>query len=194
MRGRIKIGRWVPFAAAELLTPERGFVWAARAAGVIVGSDRFVDGTGGMSWKLAGLIPVMHSEGPDVSRSAAGRVAGEALWLPTAVLPRFGVKWKVDGSNRISCRRTISGEDLTVRYSLGDDGRVLSTCFDRWGDPEGGGSWGTYAFGGEMTAWQTFDGITIPSAGRLGWFYGSDRWEDSGEFFRFEITSLRLID
>src|SRR6266487_1041588 len=40
MRGSIKVGRWLPFRARQVLSPHHGFVWAARAAGVIVGSDR----------------------------------------------------------------------------------------------------------------------------------------------------------
>ena len=72
MRGRIKIGRWLPFRAREVLSPHRGFVWAARAGGIIVGSDRFVDGAGAMDWKLAGLVPVMRGDGPDISRVPQG--------------------------------------------------------------------------------------------------------------------------
>ncbi len=93
MRGSIKVGRWLPFRARQVLSPHHGFVWAARAAGVIVGSDRYVDGVGGMDWKLAGLVTVVHTEGPDVSRSVAGRGGAEAVWVPTALLPRFGVSW-----------------------------------------------------------------------------------------------------
>src|SRR5213596_189276 len=62
-RGSIKLGRrWVPFRARQILAPRHGFVWAARAGGVIVGSDRYAEGQGGMDWKLFGLIPVMHSD------------------------------------------------------------------------------------------------------------------------------------
>ncbi|MGH3742047.1 MAG: hypothetical protein ACRDT1_12020 [Micromonosporaceae bacterium] len=35
-------------------------------------------------------------------------------------------------------------------------------------------------------------GLTIPSSGRLGWFYGTDR-HDEGEFFRYELTALDAI-
>jgi hypothetical protein len=45
--------------------------------------DRFVDGEGAMRWKLVGLFPVMTASGPDVSRSAAGRVKSESVWLPS---------------------------------------------------------------------------------------------------------------
>ena len=94
MHGSIKLGRrWVPFRARQVLAPHHGFVWAASAGGVIVGSDRYVGGQGAMDWRLLGLIRVMHADGPDLSRSAAGRAGAEALWVPTALLPRFGVTW-----------------------------------------------------------------------------------------------------
>ena len=79
MRGRIKVGRWLPFRAHQVLNPHHGFVWTARAAGIIAGSDRYVDGTGGLDWKLAGVVTVAHAQGPDVARSAAGRGPGARL-------------------------------------------------------------------------------------------------------------------
>jgi len=38
----------------------------------------------------------------------------------------------------------------------------------------------------------TFNGITIPDAGRLGWHYGTDRWSE-GQFFRYRITDMTPI-
>lgn len=46
--------------------------------------------------------------------------------------------------------------------------------------------------GGEFTSRATFDGVTIPDAGSLGWHHGTDRW-DEGEFFRYQITDLTLV-
>jgi hypothetical protein len=43
-----------------------------------------------------------------------------------------------------------------------------------------------------VSRYATFDGVTIPSAGRMGSFYGTERWGE-GEFFRFQITDLKLI-
>jgi hypothetical protein len=34
--------------------------------------------------------------------------------------------------------------------------------------------------------------VTVPGAGRFGWFYGTDRWPDSASF-RYRITDLRLV-
>ena len=33
MHGTIRIGRWLPFRAHEVISPHTGFVWSARAAG-----------------------------------------------------------------------------------------------------------------------------------------------------------------
>jgi hypothetical protein len=87
MRGSIKLGRWLPFRARQVLSPHVGFIWAARVAGVIAGFDQYLNGVGGINWKLGGLLTVAHAEGPEVSRSPAGRGGAEAIWLPTAMLP-----------------------------------------------------------------------------------------------------------
>lgn len=191
MGGRLRIGRWLPFRGAEVLTPHRGFVWWARAAGIISGSDRYVDGVGELDWKLLGLVRVMHASGPDISRSAAARAAVEAVWLPTTLLPRFGVAWAASDDAHIEARYTIEEQLMHVRYELTGDGLIRSVVFDRWGDPDGSGSWGLWPFGGEFTSHATFGGVTMPDAGRIGWHYGTDRWDD-GEFFRYRITGLAL--
>jgi hypothetical protein len=98
MRGSIKVGRWLPFRARQVLSPHHGFVWSARAAGLIGGTDRYIDGAGAMAWKLAGLVTAAAGEGPGTSRSAAGRAGAEGIWLPTALLPRFGGQIAGDAS------------------------------------------------------------------------------------------------
>lgn len=107
MRGRIKVGRWLPFSATEVLAPLRGFVWSVRVLRVLVrGGDRYLDGEGHMRMALLGVVPVVDASGEDLSRSAAGRCGG----------------------------------------------------------------------------------VEIPSAGTVGWHFGTDRWPE-GEFFRYELTS-----
>ena len=192
MRGHIKVGRWLPFRAREVLDPHHGFVWAARAAGVIAGSDRYLDGVGAMDWKLLGLAAVAHGEGPDQARSAAARAGAEGMWVPTALLPRFGVRWTAGGPDRVTVRHQLGETPVEVRYRLDGAGRVRWFVLDRWGDPEGTGTFGWHRFGGEVTGYRSFDGVAIPAAGRAGWFFGTDRWP-GGEFFRYRITDLHLV-
>ncbi|HKQ00698.1 MAG TPA: DUF6544 family protein [Actinomycetes bacterium] len=192
MHGQIKIGRWLPFRAHQVLNPHRGFVWTARAAWVIAGSDRYVDGAGELDWKLAGLITVTHAQGLDVARSAAGRAGAEAIWLPTALLPRFGVRWSARSVDQVTARFRVGDTPVELQLRLDVAGRIASLVFDRWGDPDTSGTFGWHRFGGEFTGYRTFEGLTIPSEGRLGWFYGKDRWP-AGEFFRYQLTDLEPV-
>lgn len=192
MRGTIKLGRWLPFRARQVLNPHHGLVWAARAAGVIAGSDRYADGVGGMDWKLLGLVRVAHATGPDFARSAAGRAGVEGMWVPTALLPRFGVRWTADGPDQVTVRHQLGETPVEVHYRLDGAGRMRSFVLDRWGDPEGSGTFAWYPFGGEVTGYRAFDGLTIPAAARAGWYFGTDRWPD-GEFIHYRITDLHLI-
>ena len=81
---------------------------------------------------------------------------------------------------------------IQLRIRLDEAARSTSFVFDRWGDPDRLGRWGWNPFGVEVSGHRTFDGVTIPSAGRIGWFVGTDRWPDR-EFFRYRVTDLHLI-
>ncbi|MEY2581481.1 MAG: hypothetical protein QOE09_1330 [Ilumatobacteraceae bacterium] len=191
MHGHIKVGRWLPFRARQVLRPHVGFIWSARAAGVIAGYDRFVAGAGEMNWKIAGLFNVAHGDGPDISKSSAGRCGLEAILLPTAMLPRFGLTWTAEGNEHITGHSHIGATPIDVQLTIDAAGLVRSVSLQRWGDVDETGTWDWHAFGGEITGHRSFAGLTIPSAGRLGWNVGTDRWA-SGEFFRYEITSLQV--
>ena len=194
MRGSIKLGgRWLPFQARQVLAPHRGFVWAARVAGrLFAGSDQYVDRCGWMQWRILGMIPFVGADGPDISRSAAARAAAEAIWIPTALLPRFGTTWTAVDETHLAARQRVDNLELTIQYTLDDRGQIRSAQFDRWGDPNGTGAWGLYPFGLDTTTSATFGGLTIPQQGRVGWFHGTERWP-TGEFFRFTIIDLQLI-
>jgi len=185
MRGYIKVGRWLPFRARQIMKHRVGFIWRARAAGVIAGSDRYIDGAGAMNWKVAGLFNVMHGEGPDISTSTAGRCGVESVMIPTALLPRFGVTWSAQDHNHITAQDHVDSTPVNVRLTIDGDGLVRAVVLSRWGDPDNTGRWDWHPFGGEFAGHRTFAGLTIPTTGRLGWHAGTDR-AANGEFFRFE--------
>ena len=189
MRGQIKVGRWIPFRATEMLAPRSGFLWRARAAGIITGSDRYVERQGEMRWRLAGF-PLLSAGGPDVARSAVGRVGAEGLWVPTALLPRFGVEWQATSANEIVGRFDIDDVPVEVCHRLTASGELTATSVSRWGDPDGGQHFDWHPFGGSVRAPRTWAGLTVPSEGSVGWFPGTDRWPE-GEFFRYRLTGLQ---
>ena|SRR5689334_7697316 len=85
MHGEIKLKGWNKFSAEQIIRWGRGMIWRAtvRMHGISIrGGDSFVDGQGAMHWKLFGIVPVINASGPDITRSAAGRVNIESIWLP----------------------------------------------------------------------------------------------------------------
>ena len=191
MEGRIRLGSWRPFTARQVLAPPAGFIWAARArvAGLpVTGYDRYSGATGEMRWRLIGVLPVMTASGPDVSRSAAGRLAGEAVLLPTVFRD---VTWEpcTEPDTAVMAWRLADGEER-ARLRVGADGRLLEVVLQRWGNP-GGAPYGRHPFGVSIEAETTVAGVTIPSVLRAGWWWGSDR-ADEGEFFRARITAARF--
>jgi len=193
LRGHIRLRRrWLPWRAREVLAPQFGFVWPASVLGVLRGADRYLAGQGAMDWRLLGRWPVASAEGVDVGRSAAGRVAAEGMLAPTALLPRFGVSWDAVDDDHLVAEYAVDDVEVELHLHVALDGRVLRFHFGRWGDPDGSGTFRPVPFGGDVLAWATFDGVTIPSQGRVGWWYGSPRFHE-GEFFRYEVTDLRLV-
>jgi hypothetical protein len=114
------------------------------------------------------------------------------MWVPTSLLPRFGVTWTTSDETRITASFKKDDVDIALRIALEQDGRMRSIQLDRWGDANNNGTFGLVPFGVDVTGYGTFAGLTIPSAGSGGWFHGTDRW-DEGEFFRYEITALELV-
>lgn len=192
MSGEIKVNDWMPFTAEQVIVWDRGLIWRAQAKmapGVsIKGSDRVIDGEGAMRWKLLGLIPVMKAEGPDISRSAAGRLEVESIWLPS-VLVDDTVTWTVIDDETIRAHVRVPGDENDVDLRIDNDGRLLEVRIARWGDPDG--EFRSVDFGSVMGEEGSFGGYTVPTTMRIGWHFGTERFESDGEFFRATCHSFR---
>ena len=102
--------------------------------------------------------------------------------------PAAAVRCLLDSldDGHIAFKWRLDDNDLDVLCTLDDEGRMSTIVLERRGDPDSTGKSGRYPFGFEATGYAIFNGVTIPSAGRAGWFIGTNRWHD-GEFFRYEI-------
>jgi hypothetical protein len=138
---------------------------------------------------LLGSVPVMGAVGSDATRSAAGRLAGEATcWLPTAF---SAASWTsgAEPDTAVATRRIGDGDEA-ARIRVAADGRLREVLLDRWGDPDGQ-PFARYPFGVSVEEERAFSGVSIPSVVRAGWWWGTDR-QDAGEFFRAEIIGARF--
>jgi hypothetical protein len=192
MRGEIRLGAWRPFTAVQRLTPAGGFVWAAtaRVFGLpVTGFDRYTHGTGQMRWRLLNALPVMAANGADVTRSAAGRHAGELLLAAPAVALSRAVTWRQLDTDRVVAT-VRAGPDLhEVTLTIAADGALSELVMTRWGKPDKQ-PFGAYSFGAALRGGVIFDGFTIPREVTAGWHYGSDRWPQ-GQFIRYTIDAAR---
>jgi hypothetical protein len=191
MTGEIKLERWLPFTASQVVRIERGFVWTAKVKkglAFISGFDQLLDGVGESQWKLLGLFKVMSASGPDISRSTQGRMAIERIMLPSS-LARPDVAWSdLDGSATAVSR--LGDFDTTLKLDLSGSGKLEAASLLRWGNPDGG-PFKLSPFGGFTDEEMTFGGYTIPTRLRIGWHFGTDRFSE-GEFFRCKITSAEF--
>jgi Family of unknown function (DUF6544) len=121
----------------------------------VTGFDRLSSGTGQMSWRVLGLVRVMTADGPDITRSAAGRLMAEIALVPTAFR---AVAWTA-GAYRDSAIATCQAGSGTEHAELrvGPDGRLLEVTLNRWGNPDGE-PYGRYPFGMTTEAEATFAG------------------------------------
>ena len=188
MHGEIKLQRWLPFRAEQVICWPRGMIWRAstRLHGTpIRGSDRIVDGAGAMRWRLFGILPVMVASGPDITRSAAGRLAAESVWLPS-VLCGPDVSWVASDPSHARAAFTVQGHKTALDLTIDDRGRLEAIQLQRWGNPDNT-EFREIAFGGVVDAEGSFGDYTIPTRLRIGWHFGTSGFESDGEFFRATI-------
>jgi hypothetical protein len=145
-----------------------------------------------MRWRLFSRVPVMTATGSDTDRSAAGRVALDAMLVPTAWL-QPAITWRADGNDTVVAEWRVDKQTLAVELTVAPNGSLRALTMPRWARPAGH-SWGEYPFGGILDDETDFDGIKLGRRMRGGYFYGSDQWDSpSGEFFRAEITNVHFL-
>ena len=185
MHGEIKIGGWHPFTAEQAIQCDGSMIWEARTSMLglkVSGSDRLLQGQGHMQWKLFGLLPLVNAGGPDITKSATGRVDIESLWLPSR-LCKHDVRWTSSDTDLIQGTFDRAGEPAPINFQLGPNGRLQRIWTQRWGNPDKLG-YRFLPFGAIAEQERTFGGFTIASRLRAGWFFGTDRYESDGEFLR----------
>jgi len=140
-----------------------------------------------MRWKLLGVVPLVNASGPDITRSAAGRVNLESIWLPS-VLCKKDVAWTSSDPGHCHARLTAHNEIADIDYEIGEGGRLKAVSMPRWGNPEGA-EFHYSNCGAFVEAEGSFAGYTVPTRMRVGWHFGTQRFESEGEFFRVIIDS-----
>jgi hypothetical protein len=194
MQGSIRLrpdGAALPMEAEQVLAPPHGFVWKAVAGTWRMwfrGFDRYGQGKGAMRWWLYGVLPVVSASGPDITRSAAGRLGGEAVFVPALLLPASGASWEAVDDDTARVTLPVGGEPVSSTLAVAGDGRLRSVTIRRWrsdGEKPGYDRFVVDRFGEE----RTIDGVTLPTRFRAGWRLGEP---DAFPFFEACLDTIRF--
>ena len=194
MQGSIRLrpdGAALPMEAEQVVAPPHGFVWKAVAGTWRMwfrGFDRYGQGEGAMRWWLYGVLPVVSASGPDITRSAAGRLGGEAVFVPALLLPTNGASWEAVDEETARVTLPVGGEPVSSTLTVAGDGRLRSVTLRRWRSDDDEAGYDRFVvdrFGDE----RTIDGVTLPTRFRAGWRLGEP---DAFPFFDATIGAIRF--
>lgn len=207
MDGSIRLSRDgdpLSMRSREVLAPPRGLVWRARVGSwplSMRGYDLYVDGLrrdavpprsggpGEMRWWVWGLLPVVRSSGPDFRRSAVGRLLGEAVFVPSVLLPDRGGRWERVDATTARVKLRAGGEEVPLTLDIAPDGALQRVSLPRWnGDPRNGPVGYLPFVCDRMGEEGTFGGYTIPTRFRAGWSLGTP---GAFPFFEARIREAR---
>ena len=172
MRGRIKVGVWLPFSAVQTVDG-RSFAWQAQVGRwplhPLRVTDGYADAIGRTEGRLLGHLKLFGAEDFDTARSAATRTAIESVvFAPPSVLPDRGVTWRAETEHVIVARFDLPPEHPEVRLCIDDHGAQRTVSALRWGNA-GEETFRYIPFGGELHAERRFGDLVLPSSASVGW-------------------------
>lgn len=164
---------WQPFDSRQrVVTQPPGFLWDATirmAPGLSVNvHDAYINGTGILSAKLFGLIPVMEQpSSPELDQGELMRFFAEAAWYPTALLPSQGVLWEAIDDDKASATLTDSDITVTLELTFNERGLISAVRADRYREVDG--TQVATPWQGRFWNYQPRHGMLVPLDGEVAW-------------------------
>ncbi len=172
--------RWAPFTADQLFVSRPpGFDWDARIR-ILPGLNVFVrdayrEGAGVLRAEVLGLVTVADlPASPDLAKGELLRWLAEACWFPTALLPSQGVRWEAVAEDRARATLEDHGVTASLEFRFGADGLVVSMLASDRPYSVGAASV-PMPWEGTWTAYDTRNGMHVPSAGEVAWLLPEGR-------------------
>ena len=136
-------GEWRPLKATQHFsaTPP-GLVWDATITMAPLLQayvrDAYVDGRGSMQATIYGLWPLVNQAGTaELTSGALQRFLGEAVWLPTALLPSPAISWTGRDDHSAVVTLTDQGTRVSLLFEFDDHGDVMRISGDRYKESAG---------------------------------------------------------
>ena len=190
--GRIRSGpdeEWLSFEASERVRAGYGFLWQARMEGIgrmrVEGADYYLDGEGRSDYFIADIFPTEKGRGPEVTRSAAGHLLIESIWLPASLLPTKGARWQAEDDRRTVVRFAGHPDSSALNLTVAADGTLEEVSMMRHQLGKTGHA-GLSSFGYRIVEEACFGGYTVPGKVVASWHTGTD---DAFEFLEVRVEN-----
>jgi len=183
-------GAWRPLRATqEMVTSPPGFVWDARIGMAPLVSayvrDSYVAGTATMTASALGVYPIVHQTAtPPLNAGALHRFLGEAIWIPTVLLPSPAVTWTARDERSAMATLRDSGNTVSLLFTFAADGLITSISGDRF--KEDGGSYSLQPWRIQCDEYRERDGMLIPLHAEVAWITAGR----AEPYWRGRITSI----
>jgi hypothetical protein len=177
--------KWSPFEARQIATPTLpGFVWDAkiRLAPLIHVQvrDAYVGGTASGQVSLLSVIPLDRAEGgAELNAGALHRFLAEAVWYPTALLPRPGLSWTPIDEHRALATLADHGTTVSLEFRFNDADEV-SAVYAPGRYRKVGRRYELTPWEGHFSKYEERNRMRVPLYGEVGW-YLSGGWRPAWE-------------
>ncbi|RLM59874.1 hypothetical protein DVK02_00810 [Halobellus sp. Atlit-31R] len=164
---------WRPFTATQYVTTDPpGFLWdaAVRFAPLVSVRvrDLYVGGDGSASVSLAGAIPLDGAEAsPELNEAELMRYLAEAVWYPTALLPRAGVTWSAIDDETAAATIECGGVSASLTFTF--DGDEVRTVHSDGRYRRVDGRYERTPWTGHWRAYEMRNGFRVPTEGDVVW-------------------------
>lgn len=166
-------GAWKPLTATQhFRASPPAFVWDARIEMMPLMPayvrDSYIDGTGEMKASMLGIFPLANVAGlHELNLGALQRFLGEAIWIPTALLPSSSVAWTAKDDRSAIVTLRDRGAEVSLEFEFDDDGMVRRISGDRYKESQGSFALEKWLITcGEV---RQRDGVRIPMRCEVAW-------------------------
>jgi len=175
---------WYPYTASHLIVaPVTGFAWIAKSDapfGTYVRMlDSYNDGVGSSSVNLfAAFTLSSHQDTPQLNAAFLQHYLASAVWIPTALLPQFGVKWTPIDDNKALATLTVKGTTVSLEFRFNQAGEVTGVYSpDRFRLVDD--AYKQQAWAMTFGDYQLESGMKVPQSTSSGWYEGKELKEVS---------------
>ncbi len=161
-----------PEAKQYIAVNKPGFLWQVDLPMLPLintkGKDLFYQGKASMNIKIASLLPVVNQEANDkINESALHRFLLELPWYPTAALNDY-LDWQEIDSTTAKATIDYKGVKASADFIFDQEGNLIRTEAMRYRESDEKSE--RMKCTGELSGYQTVDGIKIPTEIDVNWY------------------------